>query len=543
MLYLRPVVQKLTTNTTIINNIKQFTSDEEYFNYLKKEGIIKSEIINALEKHYGFKYIDLANHKISQNVFNVLNRQELQRKFIIPYNSDASKNIIYFAIYDIMNTNLKNQIIRECRSNGYDVSFKFAFKNEIIDAYKALGTNYGSVVYDTHTEANSAIDWVDNAIKEAIRLDASDLHIECLEQGLQIRYRIDGILTKKQIFNYDKQIISAINVRIKVISSMDISEKRKPQDGRIDNYQYNNKAFDIRVSSVNTIHGEKFVLRIFNKSIETLTFEQIGFSDSDIDKIKKILQSQNGVIYMAGSTGSGKTTTLYTMIDAIKSDDINIYTIEDPVEKTIHSVNQIQIDPVGGVNYANTLKSLLRQDPDVIVVGEIRDSETADLSLQASLTGHLVLSTLHANGAIDTINRLLEMNLEPYLISASSVGFLSQRLVRKLCPHCKVKANTLSTNEDIWLKKIESEYGFKIDNESVYRPSGCNKCTNGYKGRTAVIEILEGTPGIKRLIAKQADIEDIKNQAIKDNFRPLIINGLEKVENGITSIEEIMRQI
>lgn len=387
-------------------------------------------------------------------------------------------------------------------------------------------------------------DWINYIINQGILLNASDIHIEEFENYVQVRYRIDGILSKKMIFNLNKNEIASIIVKIKILGDMDISEKRKPQDGRINNYNFKNENYDLRLSSICTIYGEKIVMRIIPKNLKISSFKDLGFNDNNDENIRKMLKNKSGIIYLSGATGSGKTTTLYSMIDYINDDSLNIYTIENPVEKTIKNINQIQINSLAGIDYSSTLKALLRQDPDVIVVGEIRDSETAKLSIRAALTGHLVITTIHSNNAIDSIGRLIDMNIESYLLSATSIGFISQKLVRTLCPYCKRKISKLKPYESLWLQKIIKENNIDIQQTiTLYEPVGCEKCFNGYKGRIAISEILECNENLQKIICNTNDLNSIKQIALQNNFKSLEIDAINKIFKGITSIEEVIKQL
>jgi type II secretory ATPase GspE/PulE/Tfp pilus assembly ATPase PilB-like protein len=298
--------------------------------------------------------------------------------------------------------------------------------------------------------------------------------------------------------------------------------------------------YDLRVSILLTSHGEKAVIRVFNKESRITDFAGLGFSPDDETAIKKMLSSAYGIVYLGGPTGSGKTTTLYAMIEHKNSDKINIYTIEDPVEKTIPGVNQIQVEPKTGVGYPEILRALLRQDPDILVVGEIRDQETADLSVRSSLTGHLVLSTVHANNALDIINRLYNMSVEPYLLSATALGFISQRLVRVLCPRCKQEVKP-SPPEIIWLEQLSSVYGVDT-NKTFYGPMGCPACNNiGYKGRLAVAEVLSVTSREQKECLAARDIISLCDTSLKNGFAPLDLAGFLKASSGSTSVREVMR--
>ena len=387
--------------------------------------------------------------------------------------------------------------------------------------------------------------WVNNVINRG-KLGDSDIHIERLRTEMQVRYRVDGLLCNKKTFKLSDNAISSIYVRLKIISNMDIAENRRSQDGRIDNYEYNGEYYDLRVSSVNTIYGEKAVLRMLKKTDEVIPFNALGFTKENEEKVKKMLNSQNGIIYLAGATGSGKTTTLYTMIEEVKDDSVNIYTIENPVEKTIDNVNQIQIDEASGTDYPTVLRTLLRQDPNVIVVGEVRDVETAELSIRASLTGHLVMTTIHANSAVDSLSRLSDMGVESYLIGASLVGTLSQRLVRKLCPKCKVKREKLKEYEEIWIKQEIKDFDYdeeKAKGNYIYESVGCDECSGGYKGRIAAVEVLNIDDNLRSMISKQTHINEINDYLKENDYKTLKYDGILKALNGITGMEELIGQL
>lgn len=544
MFYLKPILRKVLSEPSEIKKAEGLGNDKDVLSYLSTLGKEKGAVIEVFEKHYGVKYVDLKKETIQYTDIDGWDLKKLRVQHVVPYNLDKGSSTHYFALSEIMNQKMKDDISKRSRSRGRSAKFHFSFQHEIEEKYAELDSTFVEPPKMLPNEEFDAENWVNEIIVAAIDKNASDIHIESLERGIQIRFRVDGMLTEKKVYPYDNSIASTILIRIKIISGMDISEKRKPQDGRLDNFNYNNNLYDFRVSSVKTIYGEKIVMRIFNKTSGVLSFEEIGFSSEDVEKIKRLLKNQNGIIYMAGATGSGKTTTLYTMIDEINSDEINIYTIEDPVEKTIKNVNQIQIDPLAGIDYANTLRALLRQDPDVMIVGEIRDTETADLSIRASLTGHLVLSTIHSNNAIDSISRLIDMEIEPYLLGASSIAFLSQRLVRKLCPYCKARVDHPTKEQQLWLNAQEKEYGVTLnDKASIFEPVGCSECNGGYKGRIAIVEILEVTDYVKDMIKDRKSNKEIRQGAMEEGFQPLISNALKVVENGTTSIGEVMKEI
>ena len=325
-----------------------------------------------------------------------------------------------------------------------------------------------------------------------------------------------------------------MSARIKIIGGMDITEKRKPQDGRITQV-VNRMEYDIRVSIIPTVFGEKIVMRIASKNALTRDKAQLGLNEKDLKLFDHILKNPHGIILVTGPTGSGKSTTLYTALNELNTSQVNIITVEDPVEANLDGVNQIQVNPKANLTFASALRSILRQDPDIIMVGEIRDQETAQIAVQASITGHLVVSTLHTNSAASTITRLIDMGIDSYLIADSMVGVIAQRLVRRLCPACRKKR--LATEEEkMILKRSEAE---KIE---IYEPVGCGRCDNtGYKGRIGVYEIMEVTPKLKTIISKGGDAEDIKNQALKEGMYTLRMSATELVLDGTTSYSEMMK--
>lgn len=369
---------------------------------------------------------------------------------------------------------------------------------------------------------------VDLLLMQAIKDRASDIHIEPFKDKINIRYRIDGVLY--EILPPARHLLPAIVSRIKILANLDIAERRLPQDGSF-LVKVEKKGIDIRVSSIPTIYGEKVVMRILDKSTTPLNLDELGFDPEDVAKFKKCIKSPHGLILVTGPTGSGKTTTLYAALNDIKSPHKNISTVEDPVEYKLEGINQVQIKPGIGLTFANTLRSFLRQDPDVIMVGEVRDLETAQICIRSSLTGHLVLSTLHTNDAPSAITRLIDIGIEPYLISSSLVIIGAQRLVRRLCPECKEAYEATL--------KLKSDFGIKQD--LLYKPKGCDYCSHiGYKGRVAIYEIIVLNDQLRELISKGAGLGEIKKVTKEMGVKSLFDKGVKKVEEGVTSIEEIL---
>ena len=387
---------------------------------------------------------------------------------------------------------------------------------------------------ETETDVSDApiVQLVRSLIEQAIRQRASDIHIEALESKVRVRYRIDGALYERMV--YDNSLLPAISTRIKIMGGMDISEKRKPQDGRM-TITVDRQEYDIRISSVPTVHGEKIVMRISSKLNLTRNKKELGLAPDEMARFDHMRSMPFGIILVPGPTGSGKSTTLYTALSELNRESVNIVTVEDPVEADIEGINQIQVNNKVAMTFASALRAILRQDPDIIMIGEIRDRETAAIAVQASITGHLVVSTLHTNNAVGTLNRMADMGVERYLIADSVVGVIAQRLVRKLCPHCR-RQRPASAEEKRILKRSAAE---EVD---IYEPAGCELCNQtGYFGRKGVFEIMEITDEIRDLITENGTTEELEAAAKKAGMRTLRDNGIRYVLDGTTSIDEMLK--
>jgi general secretion pathway protein E len=372
-------------------------------------------------------------------------------------------------------------------------------------------------------------------LMEAVKERASDIHVEPYEKGIDVRLRVDGILRK--ILNPPKIIQDALISRIKIVSGLDIAEKRLPQDGRI-RLLIGGKDIDIRVSIIPTALGERVVLRLLDRQVGILNLEMIGLEGPTLTSYNSAISKHNGIILSTGPTGSGKTTTLYASLLKLNTEERNIITVEDPVEYQLKGIGQIQVNPKIGLTFASGLRAILRQDPDVMMVGEIRDAETAEIAVHASLTGHLVLSTLHTNDAPGAIARLIDMGIEPFLVASSLLCVLAQRLVRVICPHCK-ESYTPPPEEIAYLENGNKNSALP---SLLYRGRGCDKCMGkGYLGRTGILELLEINPDIRSMIVERKDAQAIKAAAIRTGFQTLKVDGINKVMNGITTIEEVLR--
>ena len=517
---------------------------------LVDNGFITEEmIVRALQMQLGLKVVQLAGVTIPKEVRGMVSVDLLKKYTCIPFELDPyNANILHLAMADPMDmtaiddisivTNLQvepyiatTRDIRTAIDRWYGASETLDAARRFTQEREQLRGNTGEEPGADVSDA-PIVQLVRSLLEQAIRQRASDVHIEALESKVRVRYRIDGALYEKMV--YDNSLLPAISTRIKLMGGMDISEKRKPQDGRmtimVDRHEY-----DIRISSVPTVHGEKIVMRISSKLSLTKNKKELGLAPDELRRFDHMLSAPYGIIFVTGPTGSGKSTTLYTALSELNKEAVNIVTVEDPVEADIEGINQIQVNNKVDLTFASALRSILRQDPDIIMIGEIRDRETAGIAVQASITGHLVVSTLHTNNAAGTLNRMADMGVERYLIADSVVGVIAQRLVRKLCPHCRKKR--LATEEEKRLLKQDTYKEMEI-----YEPTGCDLCNHtGYFGRTGVFEIMEVNEEIRDLIAEGGSSEELENAARRAGMCTLHDNGIRYVLEGITSIEEMLK--
>ncbi len=373
-------------------------------------------------------------------------------------------------------------------------------------------------------------------IRKALETRASDIHIEPFENRLIVRYRIDGVM--HEVESPPRRLSAAVISRVKIMANLDIAERRLPQDGRI-KLRLQGKEIDLRVSTVPTMHGESVVMRILDKGGVPLNFESLGFEPDLLSKFNELLLRPHGILLVTGPTGSGKTTTLYTALAMLNKPDVKILTVEDPVEYQMDGINQIQVKPQIDLTFANALRSIVRQDPDVIMIGEIRDLETAQIAVQSALTGHMVLSTLHTNDAASTINRLLDMGVEDYLLTSTVVGVQAQRLVRTLCRHCREPYHALP---EIVLETGLQQFVTDPRAVTLYRPVGCEECAQtGFMGRVAIVEVMPMSDGIRALVMRHAGSGELQKQAEAEGMHTMYQHGLRKVLAGVTTLEEVLR--
>lgn len=397
---------------------------------------------------------------------------------------------------------------------------------KVIDKELALGTNM------------SIVNLIDQLIKHAFAVHASDIHIDPLEKNIRVRFRVDGVL--EDFYSLPKEIHSEIISRIKILSGLRTDEHYAPQDGRFRNIISDVGSVDIRVSIIPTYHGENVVFRLLSDNAEQFTLETLGFNASDQQKILHAIKNPSGMILVTGPTGSGKTTTLYTLIKMLNEKDVSIVTIEDPIEYAIDGIKQIQVNARTGLTFANGLRSILRQDPNIIMVGEIRDTETANISVNTALTGHLLLSTLHTNDAATTLPRLLDMKIEPFLVASTISIAIGQRLVRKICEDCKKEKNISNEEYNRLVETIPK--GMLQKTKKFFQGAGCDLCNNtGYRGRIVINEVLRADEEIRSAILRKCSASEIKQIAVKNGMTTMLLDGLHKALAGITTIEEILR--
>ena len=511
----------------------------------------QSQINDVLCEHLNIDFVDMREEEPDPQVLSLLDESIMRKYTLVPLRHDNNNaGALQVAMADPMNILAMDDIniitgmqVVPILANAQDINafldkaFGQQQAQNIVELYKR---EQGDNNKEAEKENNARREEIENApivvlinniIEQAVRQRASDIHIEPMEKTVRVRYRIDGNL--KEIMKYDNALLGAITTRLKIMSGMDISEKRKPQDGRITT-TVDRREYDIRVSNLPTVYGEKVVMRIASKEGFNVDISKFGLTERDRKVFQDILRNPHGIILVTGPTGSGKSTTLYTALSELNTEDVNIITVEDPVEANIDGINQVQVNTKANLTFASALRSILRQDPDIIMIGEIRDSETAEIAVRASITGHLVVSTLHTNSTASSVARLEDMGVESYLIADSMVGIIAQRLVRRLCECKKPKEATV---EEKQLLGVDTDKSC-----TIYEPCGCKLCNNtGYYGRMGIYEIMKISPAIKRLISKNADAEDIKNQAVKEGMNTLKMAAANGVKEGITSIAEMIK--
>ena len=522
-------------------------------NVILELGFISQDLlVTVLTTQMGIDYVELKACRLEDGVLKLIPETLVNKYKVMPIEIDPNNpNVLKVAMIDPMDLNAIDDI---CIATNLQVEPLLAMED---DMNEAIGKYYGNSQameaaeqYRREMEQDGLTTAEEDAINEdienspvvllvkqiiegGVRQRASDIHIEPLESSVRVRYRIDGAL--KQVMTYDYSLLSAISARIKIIGGMDIAEKRKPQDGRI-TIMVDRREFDVRVSMLPTVYGEKTVMRLTSKDGLTKPKSALGFDPETLKVFDGILSNPHGIILVTGPTGSGKSTTLYTSLSELNTEDVNIITVEDPVEANIDGINQVQVNVKAEMTFAAALRSILRQDPDIIMIGEIRDGETAQIAVQAAITGHLVVSTLHTNSAASTVTRIIDMGIEPYVAGDALVGVIAQRLVRRLCTSCK-QPRLAEPEEKIIL-------GVEDDEEDViiYEPAGCTLCGDtGYAGRIGVYEMMPVSKELQAVIAKGATADVIEKQALSEGMLTLKMGAAKHVLNGITSMMEMKK--
>ena len=522
---------------------------------LVEQGFITQRTVyKMLERQLGVEFIDLSGVVIPKEMSRILPRSLARKYNVVPVSANAET--LSLAMVDPLNFVATDAVRLACKRKVVPMlATAEAISRAITDLYgsesaeKALQDLKGNEDQATTDFQNIAaaniigadsentaptIRLVNSFLEYAVNQNCSDIHLEPRESAMYVRMRIDGVL--RQVFVVPKNTQSAVIARIKVMGNMNIAEHKIPLDGR-SNVRIGEKDVDLRISTLPTVYGEKVVIRLLNKSGALLNTKGIGLTGKNLTKFNALLENSNGVILIVGPTGSGKSSSMYTMIGKLNTEQVNLVTLEDPVEYNFDGVNQVQINEKTGMTFASGLRSILRQDPDIIAVGEIRDGETADIALRAAITGHLVLSTLHTNDAPSTIDRLLDMGVESFLISSALKGIISQRLVRRICPNCR-EEYTASAEEQAMLR-LPYQPGRRF-----YRGKGCPMCFNtGYRGRTAVFEILVLNSAIRHAIADNVPHSQLQALIHESDFEPLITDCIRLVQNGTTTVEEAYRTV
>ncbi len=519
---------------------------------LVNQGFISQELlITVLTTQMGIDFIELKACKLDDDILKLVPENLVNKYKAIPIGYDENNpNILKVAMVDPMDLNAIDDI---GIATNTQVEPMLAMED---DMNETIGKYFGNAQameaaeqYRKERESDMLSEAEEEALNEdienspivllvkqiiegGVRQRASDIHIEPLESSVRVRYRIDGAL--KQVMSYDYTLLSAISARIKIIGGMDIAEKRKPQDGRI-TIMVDRREFDVRVSILPTVYGEKTVMRLTSKDGLTKPKSALGFGPQELKVFDGILSNPHGIILVTGPTGSGKSTTLYTSLSELNTEDVNIITVEDPVEANIDGINQVQVNVKAELTFAAALRSILRQDPDIIMIGEIRDGETAQIAVQAAITGHLVVSTLHTNSAASTVTRIIDMGIEPYVAGDALVGVIAQRLVRRLCNSCKQPR--LAEDDEKMILGVDMD-----DDTVVYEPVGCPLCGDtGYSGRIGVYEMMPVSKELQAVIARGSTADVIEKQALSEGMLTLKMGAAKHVLAGITSLAEMKK--
>ncbi|RNB90561.1 type II secretion system protein GspE [Brevibacillus fluminis] len=521
---------------------EQQVSRQKLGDVLLSQGYIsETQLIEVLEFQLGIPHVSLFKFKFDQSLTGIINESMAKRYQVIPLKKEGSKLMVamadpldYFALDDLR------------MSTGFQIEQAIATRDDIqraIMRYYSLQESVNELMEDlpqdpTQMENELAdedspiVRLVNQLIQQAVQTRASDIHFDPQEDSLRVRLRIDGLLRTERTL--PRHMTNIVTARLKIMANLNIAERRIPQDGRL-KMEINMKEIDIRVSTLPTLYGEKVVMRLLDLSTAISDVERLGFNKRNIGLFLKMLDVPSGLILITGPTGTGKSSTLYAALNRLNGEDVNIITVEDPVEYQLEGVNQVQVNPAAGMTFAKGLRAILRQDPNIVMVGEVRDLETAEIAIRASLTGHLVLSTLHTNDAVSTITRLVDMGIPPFLLSSSLTGVVSQRLVRRICSDCRTEVEP-TAHERALLERRGLQW------QKLYKGQGCGNCSmTGYRGRLAIHEVLVVDDALRRMILENRPAREYRQHAVKNGMILLLDDGLLKVLQGHTTIDEVLR--
>lgn len=532
----------LLTKEQLERTLSQKSPHEKLGDALLREGYLtEQQLIEVLEFQLGIPHVNIFQYPIDEQVIQLVPKELAKRHQVMPIRIDDNK--LFVAMADPMDYFAMEELRMV---TGYQIIPGIATKDALyqtITKYYDLQESLEEVMHDyvpeetidetgITDEDSPVVRLVNQIIENAIAQRASDIHIDPQELDVRVRYRVDGVLRTERFL--PKSMQNVIIARIKIMGNLNITESRVPQDGRI-KMNINFKPVDIRLSTLPSVYGEKVVMRVLDLTNTLDQLDRLGFTDENMNVFEQMINRPNGIVLITGPTGSGKSSTLYAALNRLNAEEVNIITIEDPVEYQLEGINQIQVNDQVGMTFASGLRAILRQDPDIIMVGEIRDLETAQIAIRASLTGHLVLSTLHTNSSIAALTRLIDMGIEPFLIASSLTGIVAQRLVRRICRDCVTKVAPTEREKEIF-----QQSGIEID--EVYRGEGCASCGGtGYRGRIAIHEVLPVDEDIRSLVMKSASASEIRSYARKSGMKFLIDDGLQKVKQGLTTTEEVLR--
>lgn len=518
----------IITEVQILEALDQKRKNQKLGDALVEQGYItEKQLLSVLAIQLNLESISLYQYPIDDRLVDLLPKDRARKNLALPIKLEGSKLTV------AMNDPLDFYAIQEIESTtGYTLVPAIATKDDILQTINRLYDGVDMGLDTESTDDAPAVRIVDQLIETGVAMYASDIHLDPHENNITVRYRVDGVLRNDRTI--PKSLMNSLIARIKIISGLDITESRLPQDGRI-SIDVNDKKVDFRISTLPTVHGEKVVLRILDMSNISSKVSQIGLQADTLKQYEELIREPSGLILITGPTGSGKSSTLYSSINELNSPDVNIVTVEDPVEYQLEGINQVQVNSAINLSFAAGLRSILRQDPNIIMVGEIRDTETAEISIRSALTGHLVFSTLHTNGAIEAVPRLFDMGIEPYLVVSSVKGVMAQRLVKTICKDCAETRKASSIEKEVFQRR-------NMEIEEVTVGQGCDACRHtGYRGRMAIHELIVITDDIRNMMMNHARTSEIKDHLREKGVRFLIDDGLEKVKQGRTTIEEILK--